>query len=151
MGGDKQTNEWTEEQTKVPVFYRTLSPSGLLPKKLKKCYWCLKDQNYPKSGHIRSFWPDFCQHWLIVNPYIVYVPYLPLRYIPLRKKISYMFPKPQIQYLCSNILETGHIRSFWPYLGQVRLVMYQVSTLQLTLAEESWAICSQSLKFGTCA
>ena len=37
-GTIKLANEQTEEQIKVPMFYRTLSPSELLPKKLKKCY-----------------------------------------------------------------------------------------------------------------
>ena len=36
LKGDKLTNEQTEEQIKVPMFYKTLSPSKLLPKKLKK-------------------------------------------------------------------------------------------------------------------
>ena len=36
-GGDEQTNERTYEWTNKspPVFYRTLSPLGLLPKKVK--------------------------------------------------------------------------------------------------------------------
>ena len=37
-GTMKLMNEQTEEQIKVPMFYRTLFPSELLPKKLKKCY-----------------------------------------------------------------------------------------------------------------
>ena len=36
-GTIKLMNEQTEEQISV-IFYRTLSPSELLPKKLKNCY-----------------------------------------------------------------------------------------------------------------
>ena len=41
-GGDKQTNERMNGQTnerKSPVFYRTSSPSGPLPKKGQPCIW----------------------------------------------------------------------------------------------------------------
>ena len=46
--------------------------------------------------------------------------YLYSRYVPCsydfgRKELGSMFQKPQIQYLCSNDLETGQIRSFWPH------------------------------------
>ena len=46
--------------------------------------------------------------------------YLSSRYAPCsnnfgRRELGNMFPKPQIQYLCLNDLETGQIRSFWPH------------------------------------
>ena len=79
----------------------------------------------------------------------------------LQKELGYIFLHPQIRYLCSNILETGYIRSFWPYFGQVWLVMYLYNRLVLCSADfgrrelgymflesQIWYLCINDLETG---
>ena len=91
----------------------------------------------------------------------LYSQYATYSYDFCRRELGYIFLKPQIWYLCSNILETGHIRSFWPYFGQVRLVIYLYNRLVLCsydfgrrelgymfLEPQIWYLCLNDLETG---
>ena len=118
-------------------------------------YLCSNDLG---TGYIRSFWPHLWQVTLVMYLYSQYATY---SYVFCRRELSYIFLKPQIRYLCSNILETGHIRSFWPYFGQVRLVIYLYNRLVLCsydfgrrelgymfLEPQIWYLCLNDLEIG---
>ena len=118
-------------------------------------YLCSNDLG---TGYIRSFWPHLWQVTLVMYLYSQYATY---SYDFCRRELGYIFLKPQIWYLCSNILETGHIRSFWPYFGQVRLVIYLYNRLVLCsydfgrrelgymfLEPQIWYLCLNDLETG---
>ena len=78
-----------------------------------------------------------------------------------RRELGHIFLHPQIRYLCSNILETGHIRSFWSYFGQVSLVIYLYNRLVLCCYDfgrrelgymflecQIWYLCINDLETG---